>query len=250
MSYLSYIKDSELELIVKSVLDRGIEKKRKAEEEFTKNVIDPFGSLFDAAVFGINHKIWKNSEMIRQCQKTLQNHVGELHQQVLGSVDNWLNLGTGTVVDLVCKDKKIIAEIKNKHNTVTGSKLAGQYYSLDRLVMPKASQYRGYTAYFVNIIPKRSERLNSPFAPSDPDKGAKCAKNEMIRVIDGASFYSLVTGQDTALLDFYSNLPTIIENIFLKFYKKPDFKIPDKAEFSKYFGLAYGNNEIDIPTKE
>ena len=51
MSYLSYINDAELIEIVKLVLDKGIERKKEAEKKFTKNVIDPFGSLFEAAAF-------------------------------------------------------------------------------------------------------------------------------------------------------------------------------------------------------
>jgi len=239
MSYLNYIDDSELRGIVKLVLDKGIERKKEAESKFTKNVIDPFGSLFEAAAFDVDHRTWKSAETIRQCQKTLQNHVGDLHQKILGNVDTWQDLETGSVVDLVCERKNIIAEVKNKYNTVTGGKLADQYYSLERLVMPKASKYRNYTAYFVNIIPKTPKRFNKPFEPSDKDKGAKCPKNERIRIIDGASFYSLVTGDDDAIFNFYRVLPKIIEDIFTSEYQQSNFEIADKEAFSEYFDLAY-----------
>lgn len=239
MSYLNYIEDKKLKEIVKLVLDKGIERKKVADEKFTKNVIDPFGSLFEAAAFNVDHNTWKSAETIRQCQKTLQNHVGDLHQKILGNVQEWKDLGTGSVVDLVCENKKIIAEVKNKYNTVTGGKLADQYYSLERLVMPKASKYRNHTAYFVNIIPKTPVRFNKIFEPSDKDKGAKCPKNELIRVIDGASFYALVTGEKNAINNLYKVLPDVIEDIFADEYKQPNFKIPNKTEFSKYFSLAY-----------
>lgn len=242
MSYLSYINDAELIKIVKLVLDKGIERKKEAEKKFTKNVIDPFGSLFEAAAFDVDHNTWKSSETIRQCQKTLQNHIGDLHQKILGKVNGWSDLGTGSVVDLECVDNKIIAEVKNKYNTVTGGKLADQYYSLERLVMPKASKYRNYTAYFVNIIPKKPVRFNEIFVPSDKDKGAKCPENELIRIIDGASFYALVTGEDDALSNLYTVLPAVIEDIFANYYGVKDFEIPDKMEFSKYFDLAFKNN--------
>ncbi len=239
MGYLNYISNDNIEKIIKDILDIGIKRKREAEKKFTKNVIDPFGSIFDAAVSDIDHKTWKISETVRQCQKTLQNHVGALHQKMLGKVDRWEDLGTGSVVDLICKEKKIIAEVKNKYNTVSAGSLASEYYSLERLVMPKSSKYQGYISYFVTIIPKKPERFNHLFTPSDKDKGAKCPANEFIRTIDGASFYTLVTGQESALSDFYTALPTIIENIFERYYKQPGFKIADKEEFSKYFDLAY-----------
>lgn len=242
MSYLSYINDAELIKIVKLVLDKGIERKKEAEKKFTKNVIDPFGSLFEAAAFDVDHNTWKSSETIRQCQKTLQNHIGDLHQKILGKVNGWSDLGTGSVVDLECVGNKIIAEVKNKYNTVTGGKLADQYYSLERLVMPKASKYRNYTAYFVNIIPRKPTRFDDIFVPSDKDKGAKCPENKQIRITDGASFYTLVTGEEDALSNLYIALPSVIEDIFANHYGIQNFQIPDKVEFSKYFDLAFKNN--------
>jgi len=241
MSYLAYIEDKDLICIVKDVLDVGIERKKVAKKKFTKNVIDPFGSLFESAAFDVDYKTWQESEMIRQCQKTLQNHIGDLHQKILGHVEGWVDLGTGSVVDLINKDQKIIAEVKNKYNTVTGGKLADQYYSLERLVMPKASSYKGYTAYFVNIIPKRPELYDKTFEPSDKDKGSKCPKNKQIRIIDGNSFYTLVTGQKTALQDLYKVLPAVIENIFQTEYGKKGFRIKDREKFAEYFDLAYKN---------
>ena len=242
MSYLTYITDANLTEAVKFVLDIGIRRKKEAEQKFTKNVIDPFGSLFEAAAFSVDHETWKNSETIRQCQKTLQNHVGELHQKILGNVVDWKDLGVGNVIDLVCEKQQIIAEVKNKYNTVTGGKLADQYYSFERLIMPKASNYRGYKAYFVNVIPKRPKRLNDLFIPSDKDKGAKCPENENIRKIDGASFYTLVTGEKDALKNFYNVLPRVIEDIFKVYYENENLSIKDKDIFSHYFTLAYINN--------
>lgn len=236
---MSYLTDEAITALVKDVLDVGRKKKRAVTKDFEKNVIDPFSSLFDAAVSGVDHDTWKNSEMVRQCQKTLTNHIGNLHQKVLGSVTGWQDLGTGGVVDLVCHERKIIAEIKNKYNTVTGGKLADQYYSLERLVTPKASQYKGYTSYFVNIIPKKPERTDLTFEPSDKDKGIKCPKNESIRVIDGASFYTLVTGREDALIELYEVLPRIIEDIYEKEFEEDDFQIFDKDVFRQYFLKAY-----------
>jgi hypothetical protein len=242
MAYLEYLDDETLKALVKGVLDIGRKKKAEVIRDFEKNVIDPFASLFDAAVSNVTHETWKNSEMVRQCQKTLTNHIGTLHQKILGNIDGWQDLGTGSVVDLVCHDRLIIAEVKNKFNTVTGGKLADQYYSLERLVTPKASNYRGYTSYFVNIIPKKPERLDTPFQPSDKDTGLRCPLNENIRIIDGASFYTLATGRQFALQELYDALPAVIEDIFHTDYELPEFSIPDKNLFKQYFLNAYTNN--------
>jgi len=242
MSYLTYISDDNLIAIVKHVLDIGIKRKKEAEKKFNHNVIDPFGSLFEAGAFNVDHQTWKSSETIRQCQKTLQNHVGELHQKILGHVDGWTDLDKGSVVDLVCEERKIIAEIKNKYNTVTGAKLADQYRSLEDLIMPKASKFKEYTAYFVNVIPKNPNRFDSLFVPSDNKKGTRCSDNQNIRKIDGASFYALVTGEFNALENLFIALPMVIEDIYKNHYQNDKFKIQDKGKFAHYFSLAYKNN--------
>ncbi len=239
MPYLEYIDDETFKKLVKNVLDVGIKKKSDVNKDFQKNVIDPFSSVIETAISNVNHKTWKVSEMARQCQKTLTNHTGALHQKILGNVKGWQDLGTGGIVDLVCEDRKIIAEVKNKHNTVTGGKLADQYHSLDRLVSPKSSKYKDYTAYFVNIIPKKPERFDITFEPSDKDKGQKCSKDEKIRITDGASFYELVTDRKDALEEMYNALPEVIEEIFRKEYKKKDFSVLDKDKFKEYFRTAY-----------
>ncbi len=108
--------------------------------------------------------------------------------------------------------------------------------------MPKASIYWGYTAYFVNIIPSRPARINKEFTPSDKDKGTKCAANGKIRVIDGASFYDLVTNQKDSLKALYSVLPQVIEDTYTKFYPEEKFALEGKELFSQYFAKAYGDN--------
>lgn len=242
MAHLSYISDKALRREVKYVLDKALAKNKSATKDFNKNVIDPFGSLFEAPNF-TSHEEWKNSETARQAQKTIQNHVGLFHQKILGEVIGWQDLGTGGVVDLLCEERKIIAEVKNKFSTVTFGKLAEQYHSLNGLISPKHSRFKEYTAYFVNVIPKKPIRSNEPFTPSDKETGKKCPTNEKIRIIDGASFYELTTGIENALEQLHSALPLVIEDIYKTEYKKGSFKIPNPEDFLKYFNLAYLNTE-------
>ncbi len=238
MAFLSYISDEVLRREVKYVLDKRVAKNSLALEDFNKNVIDPFGAIFESPNFS-SHEEWKNSEMARQSQKTMQNHVGVFHQKILGEIKGWKDLGTGGVVDLICPEKRIIAEVKNKFSTVTGGKLAEQYHSLNGLISPKHSKFKDFTAYFVNIIPKKPIKINEPFMPSDKETGKKCPLNERIRTIDGASFYELVTGEPDALEALHSALPIVIEDIYQNDYAKKGFKIPNKGEFLTYFQLAY-----------
>lgn len=242
MAYLTWITDELLTQAVKNVLIKGHNAKQNAPENFNKNVVDPFASLFEASAFGLqSFEDWKNQELNRQAQKTLQNHIGNLHQEILGSVSGWENLKVGSSAgsDLVCTEKTIIAEIKNKFNTLTGGKQVTLYREFENLIAPKASKYHGYTAYYVTIIPKKPNRFNKVFTPSDKEKGTPCTANPKIRIIDGASFYTLVTGHDDALHQFYTVLPQVIEDVMHHVFKQSEFKIRDRQEFLEVFEQAF-----------
>jgi len=213
MSFLPWVSDDDLTTATKHLLITAEEAFINSREKFSKNVIDPFAALFEIYGFNIDYDTWKKSEEARKSQKTLQNHIGEFHQIILGGVEEWRNLGKGNIVDLVSEQRGIIAEIKNKHNTVSGGDLANKYHDLDNLVSPKNSVYKGFTAYHVNIIPKTRKRFDKPFTPSNNKSGTKCQSNELIRHIDGASFYTLVTGRHDALRELYNVLPEVVSSL-------------------------------------
>jgi hypothetical protein len=233
MAKLSWISDNDLSSSIKQLLDKAFDAKSQSSNQFGKNVIDPFSALFEISGFDMDYKSWLISETSRQAQKTLQNHVGDFHQKILGSCRGWDNKGIGSEVDLVNKSNKIVAEIKNKYNTLSGGKLADLYYSLEKHVMNKNSIFKDYTAYYVTIIPKKPIRYDIEFTPSDKSKGSRCPSNKLIREIDGASFYSLATGKKDALNELYDIMPTIIEGFTGK-------KIPDLQKIKAHFKKAYG----------
>jgi len=135
MPYLSFIDDQKLENIVDEILQKG--QKAHLNSNINKNVIDPFSILFELSSFSITSEQWFENEKIRQSQKTLSNHVGFFHQNVLGAINGWKSLGTGGIIDVISHEKKIIAEIKNKHNTVKGSDKIGVYQKLSDFVTMK-----------------------------------------------------------------------------------------------------------------
>jgi len=236
MAYLKWISDQDLIDVTKNLLDKAVEIKKKAEKNMNKNVIDPFSSLFQIGGFEVGYDEWLNGEITRQAQKSLQNHVGDFHQNVLGSVKGWENQKTGKIIDLVCADSEIIAEVKNKHNTVKKSDLGGVYDTLADAVSTKVSVYKGYTAYYVTVIPPKSEKFNKPFTPSDNKKGQRKESQEKVREIDGASFYELVTGDPNALRNLFAVLPTIISVITGK-----QFEDEEIASLLSLFNGAYGD---------
>ncbi len=212
MAKLSFISDADLMITVQHLLSIAAKARQKADKDFERNVIDPFAVLFEMSGFETDSATWLAGEKNRQAQKSLQNHVGTFHQSILGLVQGWQNLGTGRVVDVINKEQRIIAEVKNKHNTVKGSDKVKVYDILESLVMPKGQQYKDFTAYYVEIIPKSGMRYDKPFTPSDSAKGQVRRDNPLIRQIDGYSFYSLATGEPNALEQLFDVLPEVIES--------------------------------------
>jgi len=238
VTLLPYLDDDTFLQFVEEMLDIGFNSLLKSEKDFDKNVIDPFSMLFEAASFGLDKQGWILREKARQAQKTLSNGIGIFHQKILGALDGWRDLGTKEIVDVVNDERCIIAEIKNKHNTIKASDKIGLYETFKNLVLVKTGKYQEHTAYYVEIVPKFPTRYNKLFTPSDRKTGYPAQGNEFIRQIDGASFYALATGYDDALIRLYEALPKAIE-ICLQRREKILPKI-EKTEFREYFVKAYG----------
>ncbi|NJK85846.1 MAG: Eco47II family restriction endonuclease [Bacteroidales bacterium] len=95
MPYLKWIDDSALIEEVLHLLSIATKVKKAADTNFGKNVIDPFSALFEIAGFENDIETWVKSETTRQAQKTLQNHIGSFHQNILGNAKGWVNKKPG-----------------------------------------------------------------------------------------------------------------------------------------------------------
>ncbi|MCV6599301.1 MAG: Eco47II family restriction endonuclease [Alphaproteobacteria bacterium] len=224
MKKLKWISEKDLYELCQEIVDVLEVKSKDIEKDLHSNIVDPFSALFDASFHKMSLEEWLATEKSRQIQKSLQNAIGNFHQKILGRVIGWKDLKTGGVADLVNKDKKIIAEIKNKFNTTKGNHKVAIYDDLKSLTK---SKYEGYVAYYVAILTKK--RFDKEFTPSDNRKaGKRRPKNKNIREIDGATFYEIATGDKNAIYDLYNVLPHIISDIVKndkkKIIKDPLFK--------------------------
>lgn len=175
---------------------------------------DPFSAMFECASLGISMTEWLNTyESKRLRQKTLQNHIGKLHEVAISCFPGW-SLSDSTA-DVENTEKKIIAEIKNKHNTMNSSSALATYRKLEQLV---DGSYTGYQSYVVQIIPKATATpYENNFTPSDSSK--KKAKNspsrDDIKVIDGESFYAMVNGGDlNTITDIYKLMMQCLRKLY------------------------------------
>lgn len=179
-----YVLEKVVSPLVKDLIDN--------KKDIYSNTIDPFSAVIDCLIRNTTLENWKLQEEGRQAQKTLQNTVGNLHEYTIDCFDEWEHLQIGKVIDVVNHKAKIIAEIKNKWNTTKGNHKKSIY---DDLASVLHKDCVGYTAYYVEILPKNKASYNKPFTPSDNTTKKNRPKREDIRVIDGASFYEIVSGE-------------------------------------------------------
>ncbi len=151
---------------------------------------DPFSALFECATLGIDMNEWCTTyESHRQRQKTLQNHIGKLHEVAISCLPGWQE--SASTADVENKSLKVIAEVKNKHNTMNSSSALATYKKLEQLV---DGVYEGYQSYVVQILAKHNSlSYVNQFTPSDSSKkqAKKSPSRDDIKVIDGESFYNL-----------------------------------------------------------
>ncbi|EEY38563.1 Eco47II family restriction endonuclease [Vibrio mimicus] len=209
------------------------------KNDLYRNTIDCFSASIDCVVQGITIDEWKREERQRQIQKTKQNAIGTLHEMIMSSIDGVTHykVGSGALVDIECEQKKLIAEIKNKHNTTKGNHKVAIYDDLEQRLASRPD----YTGYYVEILPPKKKVYNTPFTPSDNKTGQRRNANEKIRQIDGKSFYALLTGHNDAIRELYENLPDIVSEIINEeFGQKLDAnKITSSTEFKEIFEKTY-----------
>lgn len=201
---LPFISNEDL-IRITTPLVKSVERTAEDEERILfQNTIDPFSALFDAANQNISLAEWLKQEKSRQVQKTLQNKIGIFHQEILGAMPGWVSLPIGGIIDVKNEEKRIVAEIKNKHNTTNSSSAEALYNHLENVL---ADTYQNYIAYHVQIIPSLRKSYDKPYIPG------KKTLNERIRLIDGKSFYALASGYPDALKLLYMALPKVIGDI-------------------------------------
>lgn len=183
----------------------------------SKNPIDPFTAIFQLGGSpALDYEGWVAAEKSRQSIKTLQNAVGAWHQAVLGLADGWKNRGSsGSVYDVESTSpqlgfgddpdvpKNIIAEVKNKYNTIKGS----DEHLTHKNLHEQASSRVDTIAYLIQVVPKDRSHYNKRWTPS------KSFLSSKVFVIDGETAYDLIFKQTNALRQIYSILPALLQDV-------------------------------------
>lgn len=227
---LPFISDKDFYTHTKKLVEAAKSAELKVEKNPYTNIIDPFSALVDAARQNVSLSTWMDQEKSRQIQKSFQNAIGDFHQNIIGSVKGWENSGAGGSFDVISKEKKIIAEIKNKHNTMNSTSQLGTY---DKLASWLDYGKKGYIAYVVEIVPKSPKPYSVSFTPTE--RGVKRqTRNNLLRT-DGRSFYALSSGYENAIDLLYNALPKALGDIL----KIDDKTLKGTEEFHQLFKKAY-----------
>lgn len=227
--YVEFVSDEEFLKCVKHVVDFYLSDEFKGAPmtvlKESKNDIDAIKTIFDVTVKQIGFDGWANKELERQQDKTINNKIGEFHQELLGKVNGWVDLGIGdeTEIDLKKEDNTIFIELKNKHNTMNSSSTKTCREKLENVI----KQYPNATAYWAYIISKKYKKEDRVWK-------YKGKENEKIRRISGDLLYEMITGDPNALEKVYEAIPKAIVDLLGEDYKLLPYDKKMMKEFQKY----------------
>jgi len=195
-------------------------KNNVSKKVFYKNKIDTIKMTFDSLFNDINEEELIKGEILRQIDKTINNHIGSFHENILGGIDGF-EVGNLSGFDIKAKDDSLFADIKNKHNTMNSSSAEALFQKLARY----ANDYKHSKCYWVQILAKGSfdELWHG-------DINGKEYSHSRVYKISGDQFYAKLTGQKNAFMMLYKILPLAIN----------DFLVSVKKEM-----LDYENSAID-----
>lgn len=188
MKELSWISDAALDDCIESLLLRVKDAREAGIQRVKKNVQDPFMLLGLAHAYGVDSpRELAELESIASVSSSISSAVGKFHQSVLGQIHGFKDHDAG--YDIESEDRQLLAEIKNKHNTMN----AGTREKVEADLRTAVRMKPGYTGYLVIIIPKHPSRYQRELG-------------NRVYEVDGSSFYELATDEPTALRDLYEAL--------------------------------------------
>lgn len=172
-------------------------------KEFSKNIIDPIKLSFDSIVYNKEIEELINDEVMRQIDKSNNNHIWYFNQNIFKYIWEW-RVVPEQGYDIVNEDKKIYVEMKNKHNTMNSSSSQKTFMRMLSTIVEEPDA----TCMLVEVIAKNSQNIERK-ATIDWDSMTK--KN--IRRVSIDKFYSLVTWDEYAFSSLCKILPTVISDV-------------------------------------
>lgn len=198
---LNFISDEDLYNHVKDTVEKysfDIDLK-----SFNSNLIDPVKLTFDSEVYGQGIHQTIENEVLRQLDKSNSNHIGYFQQNIFEYIgEGWIL--PNEVWDIACPEKKILVEMKNKHNTMNSASARSTYIKMQNALI----EDKDNVCLLVEVIAKNSQDI--PWSTTiDKQK----VSHPNIRRVSIDKFYELVTGDKNAFRDLCQILPTVIRDV-------------------------------------
>ena len=171
-------------------------------KEFQKNIIDPIKLTFDAKIYRQDWEEIIEGEVIRQLDKSNNNHIGYFHQNIFHYINGWLVPVHG--FDIINDDESVFVEMKNKHNTMNSSSSQKTYMNMQAKIIGNPTA----TCMLVEVIAKRSQNI-----AWQVNVNGQNFKNEQIRRVSIDKFYEIATGQSDSFYRLCQQLPQIIDDV-------------------------------------
>lgn len=210
--YVGFISDHHLLTCVENLHRSYLRAKNNlSKKSFYTNKVDTIKLTFDAKFNDINEDDLIQSEILRQIDKSINNSIGTFHEQILGGIEGF-EVGKLSGFDIKAEDNTLFADIKNKHNTMNSSSAEALFQKLARY----ADNYKQAKCFWVQILAKGT--FNEPWRG---EINGKEYSHSRVFKISGDQFYSMLSGQEDALLKLYKALPRAIED-YLKSVESDD----------------------------
>lgn len=227
MPYLNFMTDEH----IFNCIDYLYKKYEDAKSEFTikdfySNQIDPIKLLFDIKLFGISEKEKITQEINRQIDKSISNYIGTFHELLIGGIDGYTSRPVGDGFDITDKDlENLFADVKNKHNTVTGTHLYNLYVKVESFLTNKPAAKSYYVQVITSNGKPRDDSSNWKLSmKKDPITGDKfidengknisriVKDNPNVFLVSIDRFYEILTGNKNAFYELCSILPKAIDD--------------------------------------
>ena len=222
MATLSFVSDEDFDSAIKTLVDRILKADRDAMPNLVRNVRDPIPLLVEACIFGHDIATLNKNDEERSLASGVASAVGGFHQSLLGSMPGWSVIEKG--LDVRHDDRRIVAEIKNKHNTMNSS---ARYRTVEKVEDFVSRQSGGgrWVGYVVTVVPKK------PGLPP-VEIGRPPTK---VYQIEGVQFYALASGVEDALEQVYEQIPERIASYLEEldpsvFSDSPTFPLPTETQ--------------------
>jgi len=231
VAYLSFMTDEHLFNCIKYLYDKYEDAKSEFTiEKFYSNQIDPIKLLFDIKLFGVTEEQKIIQEINRQIDKSISNHIGTFHELLAGGIKGYTARPVGDGYDITDEQcEYLFADLKNKHNTVTGTHLYNLYVKIESFISDKDNA----KSYYVQVITsngktkddtenwklsmKKDPLTNKKFLDENGKNISKVVKdNPNVYLVSIDRFYEILTGDKNAFADLCSILPKAIDDYLSK----------------------------------